>query len=180
MRKCRQCWARMDGNNSFLGRGYRASSWSSLIGNTMASFLTQLNGLPMKKRSHNVTTCHDPELPIPLAPSITHDFMYDTDINLTVSKHEAAGTVKEAKIVVVDDDELYISLEMKEIADVPPERRQAVYTAIYKELRGLVSLGTFEWAPAWLPSRMSCCSAAGDRKIRSPGARPSSWPSRPA
>ena len=48
-------------------------------------------------------------------------------------------------VVLVDDPRFHVTLDCKELMLVEPERQQAVYDAIVKEIRQLIELGTFEW-----------------------------------
>jgi len=125
-----------DGNNSFTHRGY-----GTLFTEPVNS-LAQLENLAFFTRGLDVASVSEPSCPVPLAECITHRMRYHVDINAIVDD----VPIDNAEIVIVDDDELFVSTDMKEIASVPPERRQAVYDAVYNEIRGLIDLGTFAWA----------------------------------
>ena len=61
---------------------------------------------------------------MPLAECITYRMRYHVDINAIIDD----VPIDNAEIVIVDDDELFVSTDMKEIASVPPERRQPFMT----------------------------------------------------
>jgi hypothetical protein len=48
-------------------------------------------------------------------------------------------------IKLIDDPRFVVSLDVKELKETEPARRQIVYDAIVKEVRQLIELGTFEW-----------------------------------
>ena len=134
------------GNDSFTGRGFRTSRSAPLCGRSVCKLIRSLNHVGVESHNHNSVMANDPEYPLRMGHSIEHSVLYHVDINQVVDFHKASGSSDSGQIVMVDDDELHIALDIKEIAEIPVERRQAAYDAIYKEVRGLIDLGTFEWA----------------------------------
>lgn len=62
-----------------------------------------------------------------------------------VFKASVKDAVDLGDIKLVDDPRFQVTLDVKELAETEPSRRQVVYDSIVKEIRQLIDLGTFEW-----------------------------------